>query len=294
MSQQDKEITFSTENLIKVRTKRTGFYIDTVDWDRLKRWVSNSKPSFNFWVTLASATLSSSFSIFLTNLSITDTNYPHRTLLLITMVATLVIGIMSAIFSFIQKKTNSYSTDQIIQEMDAIAVTPSEPSEEMSEEIEPWVAVDKNEVAQGTDGKELVIGLNKAVKFLTFQVSSNSDYWRGGCKLCKPIQKMASPLLSPNSILFHTGVENGKVLVYYYENGVHLPIVHRELDDLSITRPITLTVELVDDKARFYLNSSLIKEASLSPRYFESVYLLGWGDEHHYQVNFNEIAYKTE
>lgn len=294
MTRQDKEITFSTENLIKVRIKRTGFYVDAVDWDRLKRWVKNSKPSFNFWATLASASLSSSFSVFLTNLSITDPNYPFRTLLLIVMVVTFVVGIMSAIFTLIQKKVDSYSSDQIIQEMDTIAVTPSEPTEEVSEEVASWTAVDKREIAQGTDNRELNIGTGKIVKFLTFQVSSNSNYWRGGCKLCDPTQKKASPLLSSSSILFHTGVENGKVLVYYYENGVATPIVHKELANLSITQPITLTLERVEGRARFYLNSSLIKETNLPSNYFESAYLLGWGDGHHYRVDFREIAYKTE
>lgn len=293
MSQQNKDITFSTENLVKVRTKRTGFYVDAVDWDRLKRWIKNSKPTFNFWATLASASLSSSFSIFLTNLSITDPNYPHRSLLLIAMVATFVIGIMSAIFSIIQKKVDSYNSGQIIDEMDTIAVTPSEPSEEVSIEVDPWTAINKREIPQGTDNKELNVEAGKTIRLLTFQVSSGSNYWRGGCKLCTTTQKTSTPLLSQKSILFHTGVENGKVLVYYYEDGVAKPIVHKELAELSVTQPIKLTVERAEGRARFYLNNSLIKETDLPSDYFEAVYLQGWGDGHIYQVKFDEIAYKT-
>src|SRR3989339_1460259 len=99
MSQQNKEIAFSTENLIKVRIKRTGFYVDTVDWDRLKRWVKNSKPSFNVLATVASAAFSSSFSVFLTYLSIIDPNYPYRTFLLVTMAVAFTVGVMSTIFT---------------------------------------------------------------------------------------------------------------------------------------------------------------------------------------------------
>lgn len=294
MSQQNKDITFSTENLIKVRVKRTGFYVDAVDWDRLKRWVKNSKPTFNFWGALASASLSSSFSVFLTNLSITDPDYPYRNLLLVVMVGTLVVGVMSAIFSLLLMKVDTYTSDQIVQEMDTIAVMPTEPSEEFSEEVDAWTATTKSNIPQGTDSKELGVDNGKAIKFLTFQTSSKSNYWRAGCKLCSQAQKSTSPLLSPNSVLFHTGVQNGKVLVYYYENGVAKPIIHKVLPELSAVRPITLTVERADGKARFYLNNLLIKEADLPTTYFETIYLQAWGDGHIYNVNFDEIAYKTE
>src|SRR5258706_3286240 len=116
MSKSDDKISFSQEMQLNVLKKRTAFPVDMVDWDRLKRMISNSTSKFSLWANISSAGFSASLAIFLTCLTVTgETTYPYKNHLLTATFITATVEIMTDIFSWGSKKNEKNFQNQIFQ-----------------------------------------------------------------------------------------------------------------------------------------------------------------------------------
>lgn len=103
-----------------------------VDWDRLKKMITNYTPKFSIWANISSAGFSASLAIFLTWLTVAgEATYPYKSHLLTATFVTLTIGIMAAIFAQSKKKDEEYSQNQILQEMETMQVSSKENTEEI-------------------------------------------------------------------------------------------------------------------------------------------------------------------
>ncbi len=294
----DSQMTFSEERQLYVRKKRTGFPVDSVDWERLKRMIKNYPEGINLWSSLASGAFSTALSIFLTLISITDKNYPYRTHLLVITAFSLAVGIMSTIFALIKKKEEGFTKKQIVEEMETMEINPVEEEVEgiktKKYDFSNWIANRQKGVTQGVDFRELPLH-GKLLKSLTFKVSSSKEYWRAGFKLSVPNQPAIPTLLTPQSFLFHTGVENGKVILYVYHDGNTTPTVHKILPGVPVNAPITITIERNENNyVRCFINDSVEYNLRFNPELFKKVYLAAWADSHPYNVSFDEIVYELE
>lgn len=123
MNKSEDKISFSQEMQLNVRRKRTAFPVDMIDWERLRRMITNSSPSFVIWANVSSAGFSASLAIFLTWLTVIgEETYPYKSHLLAAVFVTGTIGIMAAIFARDKKKDEAFSQNQILQEMDTMQV----------------------------------------------------------------------------------------------------------------------------------------------------------------------------
>ncbi|KKS39630.1 MAG: hypothetical protein UV55_C0054G0005 [Candidatus Gottesmanbacteria bacterium GW2011_GWC1_43_10] len=132
MSKSDDKISFSQEMQLSVLKKRTAFPVDMVDWDRLKRMISNSTSKFSIWANISSAGFSASLAIFLTWLTVLgEKTYLYKNHLLTATFVTATIGIMAGIFAWSKKKDEEYSQNQILREMETMQVSSAENPEEV-------------------------------------------------------------------------------------------------------------------------------------------------------------------
>ncbi len=124
MSKSEDKISFSQEMQLNVRRKRTAFPVVMDDWERLRRMITNSSPSFVVWANISSAGFSASLAIFLTWLTVIgEETYPYKSYLLTAVFVTGTIGIMATIFARNKKKDEAFSQKQILQEMDTMQVS---------------------------------------------------------------------------------------------------------------------------------------------------------------------------
>lgn len=289
----DAKITFSQETQLSLRKRRSAFPVDTVDWERLRRMISNFPRTSGIWWSITSAAFSSSLSILLTYLTIVSEKNPYKTHLLIGIFVTATIGIMSLIFARVQKKTEGFAKSQILEEMQTIEITPIEEVEKLSQSFSSWVATHQEAPApQGIDYREIPLN-GASLRSLTFKISSVSPFWRAGFKLSVPNIQSMPTLLTPQSFLFHVGVTNNNLVgLWIYHDGKAEPAVIKELHQLASTQSITITVERDDNNyVRCYVNDSLEYNLRFNPELFKKVYLAAWGDGNQYDVSFDDIVY---
>ncbi|HLC88339.1 MAG TPA: hypothetical protein VJG66_04795 [Patescibacteria group bacterium] len=169
MKNNEDKISFSQEMQLNVRKKRSAFPVEQTDWSRLKRMIMNHAPSFNIWASASSAGFSASLAIYLTWLTVVDeVSYPYKNHLLTFVFVTATIGIMAAIIAWNKKKDETFSKNQILQEMDIMQVSTGE-GEEIEELVVSETGTNKFKITRasyGVDGKDIDVAqiLNSSIK----------------------------------------------------------------------------------------------------------------------------------
>ena len=103
-------------------------------------------------------------------------------------------------------------------------------------------------------------------------------------------------LITPQSFLFHVGLDKGKSIIYVYENGDGTPIKrgHLNIEELDPYSPMLIQFKIDKNIINFFINNKLKYSTELNPSYFKKFYLAAWGDAYDYEVEFNEIEFRAE
>lgn len=178
-----------------------------------------------------------------------------------------------------------------------IGIAVREPIEFLSdgfETIENWIASTKSSNDQGADYRDIILK-GDSIGILQFDIIPKTPFWRAGFKLSDPDGSIF-PLRSNNSLLFHLGSapQNNFFGITAYLNGKHVDSVNKVLPFSSDVR---LNVKFDVNKNNFikcYVNGVVEYEPNrrMNHRIFKKVYLVAWGDENDYGVEFEDINLK--
>lgn len=108
-------LTYQTDNAISVRSDISCLAVDRTDWERLKRNVNQCKISYDWWSCIGSIFTGIAGSAFVTRLSIqSDANNQIVCLiLLVTTIASAIIGFICFVARFTQKSTVNKSINDV-------------------------------------------------------------------------------------------------------------------------------------------------------------------------------------
>jgi len=163
------KVKFSQDMEINVKRTRDVFPVDLVDWERLKGMISNYSPAYNAWASISLAGFTTSLAIILAWITVKDgEGYSYKTELLIAAGMSLVVGIMSGIFAWSKKKSESFSRKQILQEMDTMQASMISEAEvtENEDELEPIGELEIINATYGIDEEGKIIDVTDKLKSL--------------------------------------------------------------------------------------------------------------------------------
>jgi len=260
MNGKEKElVSFDIKNLISVRKRNIGLYIDKVDWDRIKSYVKDFFATSNQrWAISYSL-----FALFISSLItflITPINNQYRSYILVLVGISFVSAWIVLFFAFKGKGQEEKENEKILKEFKIIEDKSSieqpmiEENEQLLESINNW-RVTKNEINnQGVNYRDIVIQ-RELFNYIEIKVKSNSKYWRAGIKLSDSDTNSPAPkLLTNRSILFHTGVTDNQIICYLYINGERIKF-ENNISHYNYENLIILQIERIKNKINCYINT---------------------------------------
>lgn len=158
--------------------------------------------------------------------------------------------------------------------------------------IEDWVTGENRGAEQWASYKEL--GLDgKILKSLRFVVQSDSPYWRAGFKITSP-NGSPLPLVSPKSMLFHIGSDNGaNTAMSAYLDGGNADETHKVFN-YNNGEPTTVEFKVnAKNFASVFVNGNLEYQQKVNRDFLRKAYLVTWGDNHEFTIKTSDITYSV-
>lgn len=158
--------------------------------------------------------------------------------------------------------------------------------------MDSWVAARTNN-EQGADFRLVNTG-GCPIQKLVFTILPATPFWRAGFKLTDPNTSIL-PLRSDKSFLFHLGstVSPDKIATTAYVNGDWISDADNTFD-FKLRQPISVRLEVNENNfIKVFINGVLgyKSEEEFNSRIREKVYLVAWGDEHNFRVEFDGIGF---
>jgi len=184
--------------------------------------------------------------------------------------------------------------DRNEKEIDGQTKVPIEFSSNDFEKLDKWTASFQENNDQGADYRDVILK-GDSIGRLRFSIKPRTSFWRAGFKLSDPNGSIF-PLRSNNSFLFHLGSvnENNRFGITAYNNGEHIESVNKTLQ-YDPNKEIDIGFEVNKNNfIKCYVNGVVECEpdGKMSSRLFKKVYLVAWGDENDYKVEFEGISLK--
>jgi len=124
MSKNEEQLSFSQDLQLSVRKSVSGFSVNNVDWERLKKMIMTFSTSSSTWENIGWAGLSAALSILLTWYSLgNNPTYKYSNFLLIVSGMTFTAGIFALIFAWSKRKDLADSKKEIFDEMKIMEVS---------------------------------------------------------------------------------------------------------------------------------------------------------------------------
>lgn len=124
MSKNEEQLSFSQDLQLSVRKSVSGFSVNNIDWERLKKMIMGFSTSSSTWENVGWAGLSAGLSILLTWYSLgNNPTYKYSNFLLIVSGMTFTAGVFALIFAFSRRKDLANSKKQIFDEMELMQVS---------------------------------------------------------------------------------------------------------------------------------------------------------------------------
>jgi hypothetical protein len=112
----NNEIRISNEDVISVPGNRNLFGVDENDWERLRIMIIRYSKASDIWLNVAIAFLSAALTLITAYLTLDEHNKWKATLQNAFFI-TLTAGALSLIYWFLQKKNESTTKDDILEQM---------------------------------------------------------------------------------------------------------------------------------------------------------------------------------
>ncbi|MFA5015019.1 MAG: hypothetical protein WC549_05710 [Actinomycetota bacterium] len=293
MNKEEKvSLEFSQKTELKLPKKRIAIPIFQEELIRLKSDIINYQGNIHWSWFLFSIIFTVFVSTIVPYFNLKDTIYENG-FLIVTAISggAAMISLIFACYLSIKVRSNKSEIIKVIDDFLRRSQV-EEYEDEILKRMDNWFAKNININNQGVNYRE--IPLKNNLSYLEFSLSSISKYWRGGIKLSFPktYSEPVPNLRTPDSFLFHTGVnEDGTVIVYIYHNKDKPPALKESINVENPKQPIYLRIAVDINKINCYINNHLLYSFECNLELLKRAYLTAWGDGKPYEVQFEDIYY---